>query len=124
MKDIVFTLSCILFMGCHAGDTKQSQQTIVKDNTTGKELFMNNCYQCHRADSELMGPSLTEVKKRWPDEKLLYEFIRNPMKVISNNSYAGNLYKKYNQTIMPPYPSLTDLEIEAILQYADTLYGR
>lgn len=85
----------------------------------GKELFMSNCASCHAVKKDLVGPALAGVQDRWPNKKLLYKYIRNSETVIKENSYAKELWLKWNKTVMTAFPNLKDAEIAAILAYID-----
>jgi len=85
----------------------------------GKELFMSNCASCHAVKKDLVGPALAGVQDRWPNKKLLYKYIRNSEAVIKENSYAKELWLKWNKTVMTAFPNLKDAEIAAILAYID-----
>lgn len=92
----------------------------------GKALFKANCAACHNKNmkSDMTGPALGGVQERWENEKLLYQFIRNPQAVIkSGDTYAVSLYEKYHKTEMTAFPDLTDEEIEAILEYINVTYN-
>jgi mono/diheme cytochrome c family protein len=84
-------------------------------NQAGMKLFKNNCAACHAVNKDLTGPALAGVEKRITDKKLIYAWIRNPPLVASQNKYFADLRKKYG-ILMAPF-SLTDNEIDAILEY-------
>lgn len=88
----------------------------------GELLFKGNCASCHRATTEdLTGPGLKGVKARWEGrEKLIYEWIRNPQKVLnSGDAYVTKLYAEYKSSgIMTPQ-ALSDEEIDAVLDYVE-----
>ncbi|MEO7310844.1 MAG: cytochrome c [Chitinophagaceae bacterium] len=84
----------------------------------GKLLFSANCASCHKIDRDLTGPALMGVEDRWPDQKLLYQWIRNNKVVLqTGNKYANELYRNWNKTAMNTFSNLTDAEIAAILKY-------
>ena len=61
--------------------------------------------------------SLAGVTSR-VDKKLLHDWIHNSAKVLkTGNKYFNNLYKEYDKIPMTSFPTLTDDEIDAILQY-------
>lgn len=103
---------------CQSGT--QPQPEPVKPGT-GEQLFMNNCYQCHRPGAGTLGPNLAGARDRWKSRDELYEFVRNPQGVISKNKYARDLQQQYNGMAMLAYPQLKDSEIDAILDYCDQL---
>jgi mono/diheme cytochrome c family protein len=87
----------------------------------GKALFMQNCASCHAVNKQLTGPALAGVEDRWPDKKMLHEWIRNNQQVIkSGYPYAVDLYNRFGKVQMNLFPSMTDKEIDAILGYVKT----
>ena len=125
MKNIVFVLF-ILFFSCTVGEHKNTltQQPIVANEKKidGETLFINNCANCHKPDKDFTGPALQGSLKRWQnDKKAMYTFIRNPQKSIEQNSYAKQIFKKWNGTLMTAFPNLSDEEIDKIIAYCDNI---
>lgn len=90
----------------------------------GKALFQANCASCHAVNKQLTGPALAGVEDRWPDQKMLYAWIRNNQAVIkSGYPYAVNLYNQYKIS-MNTFPNFTDKDIDAILGYIKTEAGK
>ena len=83
----------------------------------GESLFTNNCTSCHQVSNEVVvGPGLKGVHERRPLAWLI-SFIKNSQKLIqSGDKYAVELYKKYNQTMMPTH-DFTDAQIGSIIAY-------
>ncbi|CCH53213.1 cytochrome c class I [Fibrisoma limi BUZ 3] len=94
---------------------------LTEQQTKGKELFTNNCAQCHAVTEEVVvGPGLKGVKARTPGEAWLINWIRNSQAVVaSGDPYAVQVYNKYNKIPMSNFPNLTDENIKAILAYVD-----
>lgn len=116
----VLAMAALVFTGCG----NQSGSAPVTTNTVnpvdaGQQLFQQNCASCHTIKIDLVGPALAGVSERWPDKQQLYAFIKNAPEVVKQNKYAESLWKKYNQSMMTPFPNLTDKEIDAILLYID-----
>ena len=116
----------ILFFGCTGGEYKNTmtQQPIVANEKKidGEMLFINNCANCHKPDKDYTGPALQGSLKRWQnDKKAMYTFIRNPQKSIEQNSYAKQIFKKWNGTLMTAFPNLSDEEIDKIIAYCDNI---
>jgi mono/diheme cytochrome c family protein len=85
---------------------------------TGQSLFLQQCATCHAINMNLTGPALKGVEKRWKSKEKLAAFIRNSQAVIaSNDAYAKDLYEHWHKVLMPPFPSINDEEITAILAY-------
>src|SRR3569833_995193 len=86
----------------------------------GKALFQTNCASCHHPVKQILGPALQGVDERVPDKKLLYSWIKNNKAVLAaGNPYFTALYNQYNKTQMNTFPSLTDVDIDAILKYVN-----
>ncbi|MFY0252840.1 c-type cytochrome [Chitinophaga sp. 30R24] len=88
------------------------------DPAKGKALFQTNCASCHNVHKRLTGPALAGVEDRWPDKKLLHQWIHNsPAVLASGDKYANDLFNEYNKTQMTTFPQLSDGDIEDILAY-------
>lgn len=130
MKKILFiSFTVIILIACGNQDNAKlmyevpesaSETTAMSEGAEqGKQLFMMNCASCHAVKKDLVGPALAGVQDRWPNKKLLYKYIRNSEAVIKENSYAKELWLKWNKTVMTAFPNLKDAEIAAILAYID-----
>jgi mono/diheme cytochrome c family protein len=87
----------------------------------GKTLFQTNCASCHKPDVKVLGPALKGVTERVPDKKLLHAWIHNNQRVISSgNKYFNDLYTEYSKAPMNVFENLSDVEIDAILNYVET----
>ena len=86
----------------------------------GKMLFQDNCASCHSVLKDLTGPALSGVQKRIPNKKLLYKWVRNPASVLkSGDVYFNELKKRFGGAVMTSFTSLTDQEIDAIINYIE-----
>lgn len=87
------------------------------DAAAGKDLFNNNCQQCHSPGAdEVVGPGLKGIMDRRSMEWLI-PWVKNSQKVIkSGDAYAVKLYNKYNKTQMQSF-NLSDDEIKNIFAY-------
>jgi mono/diheme cytochrome c family protein len=84
----------------------------------GEALFNGNCKSCHRIKQKLVGPALAGVETRVPSIKWVYDWVRNPAKVIaSGDPYAVKIYEEYNKSQMTAFTSYTDDQILSILAY-------
>lgn len=89
-----------------------------EQNTAGKQLFANNCKQCHAVNEVVVGPALGNVTSRRSKEWLL-SFIRNSSKLIQEGDpVAKGLFEQYNRTQMPSF-NFSDEEIQAILSHIE-----
>lgn len=89
------------------------------DAAKGKQLFQQNCASCHNVFKQLTGPALKGVEERWGgDRAKLRKWIRNPASMYNGqDAYATKLYNDYNKVPMTPWPSLSDDDINSILDY-------
>lgn len=96
-------------------------QTIPTDAaviSAGEVLFNGNCKSCHRVKQKLVGPALAGVETRVPSVEWLFDWVRNPAKVIaSGDAYAVKIYEEYNKSQMTAFTSYTDEQILSILAY-------
>lgn len=96
-------------------------QTIPTDPaviSAGEALFNGNCKSCHRVKQKLVGPALAGVETRVPSIEWIYNWVRNPAKVIaSGDAYAVKIYEEYNKSQMTAFTSYTDEQILSILAY-------
>lgn len=85
----------------------------------GKALFSANCASCHAVHKKLTGPALAGLEDRgpWGDRKKLYAWVRNPAGFMKTDKYSADLKTQYNGVLMTAFPSLTDKEIDAIVDY-------
>ena len=92
------------------------------DVAKGKELFTNNCQQCHNtSEVALVGPGLKGVRGRTPGADWLHKWIRNSSAVVaSGDAYAVKIYNQFNKVQMSSFPNLTDKDIDGILDYIDS----
>ena len=88
------------------------------DAAAGKALFNSLCAACHKLDGNSIGPPLRGVTER-RESDWLHSWISNSAAMIaSGDETAVALYNEYNQTAMPPFPQLSDEDIDNILAYA------
>ncbi|MCK7589783.1 c-type cytochrome [Subsaxibacter sp. CAU 1640] len=93
------------------------------DPAKGKSLFNANCAACHKLDGPMTGPALRNIEQRLADEQGLdrawiTNWIHNSSAVIkSGDAYANKIFKENNNSIMTPFPTLTDQDIADILAY-------
>lgn len=82
----------------------------------GEKLFQQNCTSCHKLGTKLIGPDLLGVNDLRPHDWLV-SWVKNSQDVVnSGDEYAQNLFKEYNEVVMPPMP-LNDDQINAVLAY-------
>ena len=89
------------------------------DAAAGKEIFNTLCAACHKLDGNSIGPPLRGVGER-RDTEWLHEWIRNSQALIaSGDEQAVEIFNEYNQVAMPPFPQLSDVDIDNILAYVN-----
>jgi mono/diheme cytochrome c family protein len=90
----------------------------------GSYLFRKNCASCHKILENSVGPPLAESKSRWKRNssiKNMYEFIKNPEKLIrEGDPYALKLFNDWSQSPMTQQ-NLTDTEIDDIYKYVELI---
>jgi cytochrome c2 len=122
-KLIVVTLVCSLFLfscGQNQQDGGKSGNSATSPIDNGKQLFMNNCVQCHSISQDKMGPKLGGVITRWNnDTAQLVSYIKNSQQVITNgkNPRVTKLFHDWNEAAMPAFPNLSDKDIKDIISY-------
>ncbi|MBY0435984.1 MAG: c-type cytochrome [Cyclobacteriaceae bacterium] len=86
--------------------------------SAGEALFNGNCKSCHRVKTKLIGPALAGVETRVPSIEWVFNWVRNPAKVIaSGDEYANKIYNEYNKSQMTAFTSYTNEQILSILAY-------
>lgn len=88
----------------------------------GKALFQANCASCHNPLKDATGPALQGVDKQVPSKEWLHKWVRNSAALIaSGDKYANEIYTKWNKTAMTAFPNLKDEEIDAIIDYVNSV---
>lgn len=86
----------------------------------GKALFQSNCASCHNPIKDATGPALQGMSGRVPSKEWLYDWVHNSAAVIaSGDQYANDIYNKWGKTAMTAFPSLSNEEIDAIVDYVE-----
>lgn len=91
----------------------------------GQVLFQENCASCHYIGKDLTGPDLAHVVKRFRPYMYeggltnLYDFTRNPAKVMEHESYYLCLKNKFGGAVMTAFPTLTDTELDNLYAYIE-----
>ncbi|HUH51252.1 MAG TPA: c-type cytochrome [Flavobacterium sp.] len=87
------------------------------DPSNGKSVFNANCAACHGLDKPMTGPPLRGMSERL-DNAWLHKWIKNSSDVIkSGDSYANKIFAEYKNLPMPPFPQLSDQDIDDIIAY-------
>lgn len=87
------------------------------DAVKGKELFNTLCAACHKLDAKATGPALRGVADKH-DRAWLYKWVRNSSEMIkAGDPVAVKLFAENNNSVMTPFPQLSDADIDNILAY-------
>lgn len=114
-------------IGCGVSDVtyvedyhSQTQDSTLEMISSGEILFKENCKACHAVHTQEVGPALYGVSKR-RTKKWIRQFIRNnEVLVHQKDSAAINLIKKFGYSPHVHFESMTNKEINEIMQYIDT----
>lgn len=91
----------------------------------GQQIFNQNCASCHHPLKDGTGPALQGVDKRgdWTDRAKLYEWVHNPNAYVSKSEYAKGVSDKFSGggIQMPAFPALSDKDIDAIVEYVNSV---
>lgn len=115
----IFIIATALMAACNDNNTSPENAKDINTIVSGEQLFKINCAQCHHPARDLTGPALKDVRSRWKNKEMLYAFIYNPQDVIVKDPYAKELFNKWKQAYMQPYPNLSKEEIDRIFDYCD-----
>jgi Cytochrome c len=89
----------------------------------GKNLFLNNCAQCHNKNmkDKLTGPPLHNWREYWANENELFLFLSQKKISKSSKNTTGyyNLRKEYSPAICTLFPSLTEKDVSHIATYIE-----
>jgi cytochrome c551/c552 len=116
-RGILSLFLSIIFLACNNQNNTPVTNNGMVEKNIGQALFNQNCAACHSIKTQIIGPALADVESRWKDKGLLVKYIQNSQEVIKQDEYARQLYEKFNKSIMPPFPTLTDDNVQSILKY-------
>lgn len=86
----------------------------------GKALFQANCAACHNPYKDATGPALFGVDTRVPSKEWLHKWVKNSMELVaSGDKHANDVFNKWNKIPMPPFPALTEEEVDAIIAFVN-----
>src|SRR6478609_7431801 len=85
----------------------------------GKQIFEDNCKSCHNIHTASVGPALAKVEGRVPGgRKAIFPWIRNSKAVLkTGDPYFTKVYNDHGKAEMTAFPTFTDQEINAVLDY-------
>lgn len=86
----------------------------------GGAIFKAQCASCHHPLKDLTGPALQGVTGRVPSKEWIYKWVHNSSAVIaSGDQYANDLYNKWGKVQMTSFSSLSEAEIDAVINYVE-----
>jgi mono/diheme cytochrome c family protein len=92
----------------------------IADVAEGEKLFTANCTACHAINDRVVGPALKDADKRH-SETWLIKWVKNSQALVkAGDAEALKVYNEYNQSVMPPFASMTDAQIKSIFEYVKT----
>lgn len=118
---LISGIAVLLLLASCGNNTSDKNSASTTESPNGEQLFKINCSQCHMANKDFVGPSLVGVESRWKDRQLLYAYVKNSQDVIQRDEYAKNLFLKFKQVPMLPFPNLTETEVDAIFKYCNEM---
>ncbi len=96
-----------------------AQGNATGDVAAGESLFKANCAACHKLDKKAVGPPLRGISDNL-DRDWLHKWIINSQALISaGDAAAVKIFEEYNKMPMPPFPALSEADIDNILAYVD-----
>ncbi|MDB4925697.1 cytochrome c3 family protein [Mucilaginibacter sp.] len=89
------------------------------DAAKGEAVFKSaGCTGCHKIDVRMTGPALGPIIASETDDKWLASWIHNSQALIAaKDPKAVEIFTKFNQSVMPAFPSLSDGDIADIAAY-------
>lgn len=122
MKKYLFLACSLLAVSCGSENTVQNgtqNEPAQPPVNAGRQIFINNCLQCHNVKTDKIGPKLEGALAHWNnDTARIRAFIRNSQEAInSGDPRAVEIYKQWNETLMTPMPHLSDNDINELLDY-------
>ena len=89
------------------------------DPAKGKEIFNSLCAACHKPYQKVIGPALNGVTTRH-DLDWIHNWVHNSADMIAKGDpQAVSLFNEYNKVAMPPFPQLSEEEINNIMAYVE-----
>jgi len=113
-------LACGVIDAYPNDDSSQPQDSTSEMISSGEVLFKENCKPCHAVHTQEVGPALYGVTNR-RTKKWIRQFIRNNEVLVQRKDTAAiNLIKKFGYSPHVHFESMTNKEIEDIMQYINT----
>ena len=89
----------------------------------GKALYETNCASCHQLKGNATAPSLAYLSSR-RDQRWLYAFTRrSDLLLWRGDPYTCFLFNRYKKSSMPPFPNLSDGDLQAVYAIVHEMRG-
>lgn len=90
----------------------------------GKKLYEDNCQSCHTiGKGNTVGPDLKGVGAKYP-EAWIIKWIKNSQAMVkAKDPKAVAIFNQFNQIPMPPFESMSDADIKAVMAYVKSQSG-
>ena len=96
-----------------------SNNVIAQD---GEALFKENCQSCHKPLEKLTGPALQGIRGKIPGGDWVYNWVHNSDEMAAAGDVEAKRIKtEYGGAAMNHFPQLTNKQINAILDWVDTV---
>lgn len=115
-------LSALVLASCGNSESTTGDAPVAEAEAPmhpGKQIFINNCLQCHTVGMDKIGPKLQGAFARWDNDTARFRaFVRNSQDMIqTGDPRAVQVAKEWNYAMMTPMPHLTDTDIDQVLEY-------
>lgn len=108
MNRFIFLLSVLIPTLCYSQEFEK-----------GKELFQINCAGCHNMEKRVLGPALENTIEQQGRDWTSRWISNNTELRASGDAHANEVFKEYNQQIMPAFDYLKPEELNALLDYME-----
>jgi cytochrome c553 len=114
IKACIF-ISCFLVLSPSAFAQKKPG----KDQLEKGKMLAKACISCHGTTTAVLADPLQRIRKKRTAD-YIYALMKNPMKFADENNTAKKVFAKRGLQ-MPPFANLSKDDINAILDYFDSL---
>ena len=83
------------------------------------KILAANCINCHGTTKAILAHPLQRIRKKRSAD-YIYKLMKNPMRFADENKTAKKVFAKRGLQ-MPAFPALSKNDIDAILDYIDSL---
>ncbi len=83
------------------------------------KILAANCINCHGTTQAILADPLQGIRKKRSAD-YIYKLMKNPMRFADENKTAKKIFAKRGLQ-MPAFPALSKADINAILDYLDSL---